>query len=983
MRLQPSVLALCLFALAGCPETHPGADGGAGDAGAEPVLDERGELLAALDRGEERTVVVVEEEEPDAHAHLTGRATVHDARQWLAGLVPEDDWMLRARYLPIVVLRIRDRSTLEAIESAPGVRSVEPDRALTASAIPSLEMIGQPAAIARGADGTGHNVAVLDTGADFTHADLGACGAAGPDCGVIYAADFAPSDGVRDDSVRHGTNVSAIVRAVAPGARILALDVFSGSTAWSSHIIAALDWVVANRTTYAIGAVNLSLGGGSFTAPCPTDSMAVALQRVRDAGIVPLVASGNDGFTDRIASPACAPAAVSVGAVASNGTPASFSNSASFLTLMAPGTGIALGGVTMSGTSQATPHVAGAVAALRSAYPSDGVDALVARLVGTGVATPDARNGLTFPRISLDAATAGGATAPPPDVAPPTGTFAFASSWARTTAAAYTISASDPSGVTSMCMTTGTSCTTFVPFAASGTFTLPSGDGLKTVRVWLRDGRGNTTGTPLTATVTLDGRAPTAGTLTATRGIAQVSLAIAGATDTGGAIASYRVVFSTGSAAPSNCSTGTLLTESAGPSWTHSGLTNGTTYRYRVCAVDLAGNVSAGATASAMPAAELSPPTGTVRIENDAPWARSTRVTVQLTASDASTVTHVCLSSTTTCTNWVTFAASLTGNLAAGTGARPLYAFFRDQWGNASTTPATDTILLDTTLPPNPTVSVEQRDGQLVLSWPEGSDTPSGLSGYVVAHAAGTTAPACSSGAAALPASAGTRRHTIVGLTNGTSYAYRVCAVDVAGNVSAGTIGTAIPAPELTPPVPGSIVVAAGAAWTRTSLVGVSLSATDPAGVASMCLSASTTCTTWAPYATSTTFSLGTTAGTRTVRAWFRDAYGNATVTPISDSIGYDATAPTNPTVSAVARSGAVEISFGPSTDTASGVAGYLLAWGTGTSAPPCAGGTAFNPTELRSRRIETTSTLRWRVCALDVAGNASAGATGSTTPLP
>jgi hypothetical protein len=532
-------------------------------------------------------------------------------------------------------------------------------------------------------------------------------------------------------------------------------------------------------------------------------------------------------------------------------------------------------------------------------------------------------------------------------------------------------------------MTTGTSCTSFVPFAASGTFTLPSGDGVKTVRVWLRDGRGNTTSSPLTATVTLDGRAPTAGTLTATRGIGQVSLTIAGATDTGGEIVSYRVVFSTTSAAPSNCSTGTLLSESAGPSWTHSGLTNGTTYRYRVCAVDRAGNVAAGATASAMPAAELVPPTGTIRIENDAPWARSTRVTVQLTASDASAVTHVCISPTTTCTAWVAYASSFTASLAAGTGARPIYAFFRDQWGNAATTPASDTILLDTTLPPNPTVSVARGDGALTLTWPEGTDTPSGLSGYVVAYAAGTTAPACTTGVSAAAASAGTRRHTISGLTNGTTYAYRVCAVDVAGNVSAGTTGTALPAPELTPPVAGSIVVAAGAAWTRTSLVGISLSASDPAGVTSMCLSVGTTCTAWATYRTSTTFSIGTSAGTRTVRAWFRDAYGNATVTPIFDTIGYDASAPTNPAVTALARTGAVEISFGPSTDSGSGVAGYLLAWGTGTSAPPCAGGIAFNPTELRVRRIETASMIRWRVCALDVAGNASAGTTGSTTPLP
>ena len=111
--------------------------------------------------------------------------------------------------------------------------------------------------------------------------------------------------------------------------------------------------------------------------------------------------------------------------------------------------------------------------------------------------------------------------------------------------------------------------------------------------------------------------------------------------------------------------------------------------------------------------------------------------------------------------------------------------------------------------------------------------------------------------------------------------------------------------------------------------------------------------------------------------------YGIATAAPITDTIGYDAAAPSNPTVVAVARSGAVEISFGPSTDAGSGVVGYTLAWGTGSTYPPCLGGTTFDAVELRSRRVEATSPVRYRVCARDLAGNQSAGITGSVTPLP
>lgn len=971
--LRSLATASLVLGLAGCgARTHDAERDAATDAASVP-LDERAALIDALERGEARVVLVVGAGEDQGQL-----------RQAMRSHVAAEDVVLAPRHLPITALRLHDRATLASIEALDGVLRVEPERSHTTDAIPSLELIGQPAALARGADGRDRTVAVLDTGADHTRPEFGACAAAGPGCGIVFAQDFAPSDGVADDpSSRHGTNVSAIIRLVAPSVRIAALDVFTGTSASSTHIVAALDWVIANRTTYGIAAVNMSLGYGGFTSPCPTDVIAVAVQRVRDAGIVPVIASGNSYYTNAISSPACAPAAVSVGAVDRLDVPTAFSNSASFLTLLAPGTSVDAGGVVMSGTSQATPHVAGSVAALLTAYPADGPNDLVARLVGTGVPITDPRNGLAFRRLSLDAATAGGATAPPPDVAPPTGTLTLASAYARTTSIGFTIDATDASGVTSMCVTTATSRTSFVAFSSTGSFTLPSGDGSKTIRVWLRDARGNTMATPLTGSVVLDTRVPSGGTAVASSGVGSTSVAVSGVTDAGSGIALYRAVFSTGSSAPASCAVGTALSESPTPSWTHTGLVNGTTYRYRVCAVDRAGNVAAGLTAQAMAVEELVPPTGTVVIEENRAWARSTRVSVQLTATDSSPVTHVCLSSTSTCSSWVAFGASVPFTLSTGTGARPVNAWFRDRWGNASSAPASDTILLDTVLPPNPTVTAERRDAALALRWPEGADTPSGLAGYVVVSGTGTSAPACTGAANVAAASAGVRQHVISGLTNGTLVRYRVCAIDVAGNVSAGTTGEAIPAPELTPPTPGSIVIADGALWTRTRAVSVAVSASDPSGVASVCLSTAATCTAWVPYASTVSFTLGTTAGTQTVRAWFRDAYGNATSAPITDTIGYDAAPPSNPTVVAVARSGAVEISFGPSTDATSGVVGYTLAWGTGTTSPPCPGGTTFDAVELRARRIETTSTVRYRVCARDLAGNESLGQAGGVTPLP
>lgn len=97
----------------------------------------------------------------------------------------------------------------------------------------------------------------------------------------------------------------------------------------------------------------------------------------------------------------------------------------------------------------------------------------------------------------------------------------------------------------------------------------------------------------------IDTTAPTNGTLSATAGNSQVSLSWSNFSDSGG-IASYKLVYSTVSS-PSSCSTGTQIYSGTNTSYTHTGLTNGTTYYYRVCATDNAGNTSSGAIASAIP----------------------------------------------------------------------------------------------------------------------------------------------------------------------------------------------------------------------------------------------------------------------------------------------------------------------------------------------------------------------------------------------
>jgi hypothetical protein len=286
------------------------------------------------------------------------------------------------------------------------VTGVRQDRAHRRQLAESLHLIGRDDPTIASQLGAGTAVAVLDTGVDFTRAAFGSCGPGpqptGDGCQVAYARDFTPfDDGQLDDGVAdacaipgecHGTNVGGIVLGVAPATKILALDVFDGDEAQDSVINAAVNWVIGTRATYNTVAMNLSLGFPIWaTSTCWDSPEAAAFAGARAVGIVPVVAAGNSaadfgGFTPGISTPACTPGAVSVGAVydadlgsdpfgCGDATTAPdkvtcFSETASILTLLAPGALIEAAGITMGGTSQATPHVAGAVAVLKAAKPT-------------------------------------------------------------------------------------------------------------------------------------------------------------------------------------------------------------------------------------------------------------------------------------------------------------------------------------------------------------------------------------------------------------------------------------------------------------------------------------------------------------------------------------------------------------------------------------------------------------------------------------
>lgn len=320
---------------------------------------------------------------------------------------------------------------------------IELDATHTPSLLQSVPQIGADLAHQAEDDGDGFAVAVIDTGVDVDHPMFAgrlieeACFSVGNGCpngsNQMLGAGAAASCAL--PGCDHGTHVAGIavgdtspnpLVGVAPHAKLIAINVFSDSNgeavAYTSDILAAMQHVLALSAFHAVAAVNLSLGGQAYSSSqsCnqASPSQVNAIAQLRSARIATVAAAGNDGFTNAVSTPACLSNAISVGSVSDADAASSFSNSADFLDLLAPGETIlsaAVGGGTRvaSGTSMATPHVAGAIAAIREAVPNATVDEIENALALSGAPILDDRNGITKPRIRLDQAIAMLESAPP------------------------------------------------------------------------------------------------------------------------------------------------------------------------------------------------------------------------------------------------------------------------------------------------------------------------------------------------------------------------------------------------------------------------------------------------------------------------------------------------------------------------------------------------------------------------------------------
>lgn len=363
--------------------------------------------------------------------------------------------------LPALALTVDDEALL-VLSTVPEVRAIAEDIEFSATLDSSIPVIGANNAWNAGYTGSGYAVAILDTGVETAHPFLGgrvvseACYSSnvGTPPSEPYARSACPG-GVEEsvaigsaapcsgDGCDHGTHVAGIAAGqryagmsspfdgVAKDAGIIAIQVFSlkydesgcsragktspCTTAYFSDMVKGLEHIYDLRTTYTIASVNMSISGGQYFTEATCDDntwgnlFKEATANLNSANIAVIASSGNNEYTSSMGMPACVSNIVSVGATNDGDNVTSFSNSATFLDLLAPGyginssvTGYAYG--YKNGTSMAAPHVAGAWAVLRQADPLATVNDILSALSRTGVAVFDTRNSITRPRIQLDAA---------------------------------------------------------------------------------------------------------------------------------------------------------------------------------------------------------------------------------------------------------------------------------------------------------------------------------------------------------------------------------------------------------------------------------------------------------------------------------------------------------------------------------------------------------------------------------------------------
>jgi subtilisin family serine protease len=314
-------------------------------------------------------------------------------------------------------------AAVQALRQNPNVERIEQDATVSLQQLVSpenqatwgidrLDQVDLPLDTQYHFDRTGAGVYafIIDSGLRTDHAEF---------AGRVLPGYSAIADGNgTNDCNGHGTHVSGTVGGttwgVAKAVTLVPVRVLdcSGSGAWSG-VIAGIDWVAGSTLRPAVA--NLSLGGAASA------SIDAAVAAAVSKGVTMVVAAGNNGQDACQYSPAREPSAITVGATSNNDYRAYFSNTGSCVDLFAPGYNItsawntsATASNTISGTSMATPHVAGVAALVLQNNPS-ATPAAVANAILSGATPNHVMNaGTGSPSLLLNSLGAAGAPATPP-----------------------------------------------------------------------------------------------------------------------------------------------------------------------------------------------------------------------------------------------------------------------------------------------------------------------------------------------------------------------------------------------------------------------------------------------------------------------------------------------------------------------------------------------------------------------------------------
>lgn len=292
-----------------------------------------------------------------------------------------------------VEMRGTEADLTAMINSAPGaVQFIEPDQ--TVSLIPEMEAgpeaatwgLNKIGADERSRSGGSATIFVLDTGVRVSHREFGSRASPALDMTVGRPRVCNGDVSCAADRQGHGTHCAGTAAGatlgVAPGASVQSIKVLSdrgsGSFSWSNY---ALDWIASSSVRPAIA--SMSLGGRGIVS-----SIKTAVDTAVNSGVTVVVAGGNSNSDACGFSPAYVPSAITVGSTTRTDTRSSFSNYGRCTNMWAPGSSVLsashrsdTGTRSLSGTSMACPHVAGAAALALDADPSKAPSKVLAELL--------------------------------------------------------------------------------------------------------------------------------------------------------------------------------------------------------------------------------------------------------------------------------------------------------------------------------------------------------------------------------------------------------------------------------------------------------------------------------------------------------------------------------------------------------------------------------------------------------------------------